>query len=155
MAEFTFDRTVEVVGTAESVWNLITDVNRLVSWISVIHDAQEIRPLEKYSAVVQDKVGMIKLNADLSIHFTEVQVNGRIIARADGRDRQLGSRITIKGEMHLESRPATTTVRVTGSYGITGNAATLGSSAIKRKGDKVLEEFFTNLEADLSALPKL
>jgi carbon monoxide dehydrogenase subunit G len=45
-------------------------------------------------------------------------------------------------------------VRVSGSYGITGNAATLGSSAIKRKGDKVLEEFFGNLESDLSALSR-
>jgi uncharacterized protein len=152
MAEFTFDRTVEVTGAAKSIWELITDVPRLVSWIGVVHNAREIEPLEKYSAVIADKVGMFKLNADLNIRFTDVRVSELIIARAEGRDRQLGSRITINGEVQLDPGPSTTTVRVSGSYGITGNAATLGSSAIKRKGDKVLEEFFGNLESDLSAL---
>src|SRR3954453_21601798 len=148
MAEFAFDRTVEVTGGPESIWELITDVSRLVSWIGVVHNAREIAPLEKYSAVIADKVGMFKLNADLNIRFTDVRVSELIIARAEGKDRQLGSRITINGEVQLDPRPSTTTVRVSGSYGITGNAATLGSSAIKRKGDKVLEEFFGNLESD-------
>jgi hypothetical protein len=31
MAEFTFDRPVEVTGTAESIWQLIADVPRLVT----------------------------------------------------------------------------------------------------------------------------
>jgi carbon monoxide dehydrogenase subunit G len=152
MAEFTFDRTVDAPGSAESIWELITDVQRLVSWISVIHNAIEIEPLARYSAVIQDKVGMFKLNADLSVRFTEVHHDERIIARAVGKDRQLGTRITIDGEVSLAPGPTSTSVRVSGSYAITGNAATLGSSAIKRKGDKVLEEFFANLEADLSAL---
>jgi len=42
-------------------------------------------------------------------------------------------------------------VTVTGRYEITGRIATLGSGAIRKKGDKVLEEFFTNLVRELGA----
>jgi carbon monoxide dehydrogenase subunit G len=40
---------------------------------------------------------------------------------------------------------------VTGRYEITGRIATLGSGPIRKKGDKVLEEFFTNLGRELGA----
>ena len=147
MAEFEFDRTVPVAGTADEVWRLITDVPLLVSWISVVHDAREIAPLDRYSAVIQDKVGMFKLRADLDIRFTEVRPGEKIVAHAAGQDRQIGSRITIDGTVLLDPGADATDVRVSGRYAITGNAATLGSSAINRKGDKVIEEFFANLAA--------
>jgi high-affinity K+ transport system ATPase subunit B len=73
MAEFAFDRTVEVTGVAESIW--IADMPRLVSCIGVVHSAREIEPLGKYSAVIQDKVGMFEFNADLSSRFTDVRVS--------------------------------------------------------------------------------
>jgi carbon monoxide dehydrogenase subunit G len=150
MAEFEFDQTVSVAGTPEAVWELITAVSRLVGWISVVHDAQEIVPLSHYSAVIQDKVGMFKLRADLDIRLTEVDEGKKIVAHAEGQDRGVGSRITIDAELLLDPAPSSTSVRVSGKYGITGNAATLGSSAIKRKGDKVIKEFFEHLSSDAS-----
>ncbi|WP_396449574.1 CoxG family protein [Actinomadura sp.] len=150
MAEFEFDRAVSVTGTPAAVWELITDVPRLVGWIDVVHDAREIEPLSHYSAVIQDKVGMFRLRADLDIHMTEVDEGKRIVAHAEGQDRQVGSRITIDAEVLLDPAPSSTSVRVSGKYGITGNVATLGSSAIKRKGDKVLKEFFGHLSSDSS-----
>lgn len=45
MAELAFDRTVEVTGASESIWQLIADMPRLVSWIGVVHNAREIEPL--------------------------------------------------------------------------------------------------------------
>lgn len=127
---------------------MIIDVPRLVGWISVVHDAQEIERLSHYSAVIQDKAGMFRLRADLDIRLTEVDEGKKVVAHAEGQDRQVGSRITIDAEVLLDPEPSSTTVRVLGKYGITGNAATLGSSAIKRKGDKVINEFFEHLNSD-------
>lgn len=151
MAEFVFDETVSVSGSPDAVWQLITDVPRLVGWIGVVHEAREIDPLSRYSAVIQDKVGMFKLRADLDIRMTEVDTGKRIVAHAEGQDRQIGSRIAIDAEVLLDPAPSATSVRVSGKYAITGNAATLGSSAIKRKGDKVINEFFEHLSSDSSA----
>lgn len=150
MAEFEFDETVSIAGAPEAAWDLITDVPRLVDWISVVHDAQELTPLSHYSAVIQDKVGMFKLKAELDIRLTEVDEGKRIVAHAEGQDRQVGSRITIDAEVLLDPAADATSVRVSGRYGITGQAATLGSSAIRRKGDKVIKEFFQHLSSESS-----
>lgn len=151
MAAFEFDQTVSVSGPPEVAWNLITDVPRLVSWISVVNDANEVKPLEEYTAVIQDKVGMFTLRADLNIRLTEVEEGKRVVALAEGQDRQIGSRISIRAEVLLDADPESTQVRVKGSYEITGSGATLGSSAIRRKGEKVIQEFFKNLGDDLLA----
>jgi carbon monoxide dehydrogenase subunit G len=150
VAEFAFDETVSIAGAPEAAWGLITDVPRLVGWISVVHDAREITPLSQYSAVIQDKVGMFKLKAELDIHLTEVDEGKRIVAHAEGQDRQVGSRITIDAEVLLDRSADATSVRVAGTYGISGQAATLGSSAIRRKGDKVIKEFFQHLSSESS-----
>lgn len=148
MAEFEFDDSVSVTGSPQDVWGLITDVPRMVGWISVVHDAKEIEPLDSYQAVIQDKVGMFRLRADLDIRLTDVAEGRRVVAHAEGQDRQVGSRITIDATVELEPEPDATLVHVAGKYAITGNAATLGSSTIRRKGDKVLKEFFEHLGSD-------
>ena len=148
MAEFDFEETVRVSGTPGEVWELITDVPRLVGWISVLHDATTIEELSHYRAVMQDKVGMFKLRADLDIRVTEKTEGERIVVHAEGEDRQVGSRIVIDATVTMTPGDDATTVTVSGSYGISGSAATLGSSTIRRKGDKIVKEFFTNLSQD-------
>jgi carbon monoxide dehydrogenase subunit G len=151
VAAFDFDRRVSVSGDPDAAWRLITDVPRLVGWISVLSDAREVAPLSSYTAVISDKVGMFKLRADLAITVKEVDHGRRIVVQAEGQDRQVGSRIAILADVSLEPAEAGTDVRVQGNYAITGNAATLGSSTIRRKGEKVLDQFFENLAAEAPA----
>ncbi|MFI6348629.1 CoxG family protein [Streptomyces sp. NPDC050560] len=153
MAEFEFDETVSLAAAPEVAWDLMTDVPRLTRWISVVHDARELEPLRHYTAVIQDKVGMFKLRAELDITLTGVDEGKRVVAHAEGQDRQVGSRITVDAEVLLEAAEdgTATDVRVHGRYAITGNAATLGSSAIRRKGDKVVKEFFQHLGSETRA----
>lgn len=148
MAEFDFEQTVQVNGTPDEVWSLITDVPRLVGWISVLHDATTIEELAHYRAVLQDKVGMFKLKADLDIRVTDQSAGERIVVHAEGEDRQVGSRIVIDATVTMRPGESATDVTVAGKYGISGSAATLGSSTIRRKGDKIVKEFFTNLSRD-------
>jgi carbon monoxide dehydrogenase subunit G len=148
MAEFGFDQTVHVSGSPDEVWSLITDVPRLVGWISVLEDARTIEELAHYTAVVQDKIGMFKLRADLDIRVTEKLEGQRIVVHAEGEDRQVGSRIVIDATVTMSPDSDLTGVRVDGRYSISGSAATLGSSTIQRKGDKVVKEFFQHLSSD-------
>jgi carbon monoxide dehydrogenase subunit G len=114
----------------------------------VLHDASTIEELSHYRAVMQDKVGMFKLRADLDIRVTEKAEGQRIVVHAEGEDRQVGSRIVIDATVTMSPGESATGVTVAGRYGISGSAATLGSSTIRRKGDKIVQEFFTNLGKD-------
>lgn len=151
MAEFEFGQTVQVQGTPEATWALITDVPRLVGWISVLNDAETVEELAHYTAVIQDKVGMFKLRADLDIRVTEKVEGERIVGHAEGEDRQVGSRVVIDTTVAMTPAEGVTVVTVSGSYSISGSAATLGASTIKRKGEKVVKEFFDHLRADAGA----
>jgi carbon monoxide dehydrogenase subunit G len=151
MAEFDFDQTVQVNGSPDEVWSLITDVPRLVGWISVLEDARTVEELAHYTAVVRDKVGMFKLRADLDIRVAEKVERERIVVRAEGEDRQVGSRIVIDATVTMTPGTDQTDVRVGGRYSISGSAATLGSSTIQRKGDKVIKEFFQHLSSDAAS----
>lgn len=152
MATFPFDRAVEVPGGPDAAWVTFTDVPRVVSWISVVEDAQEIERLSRYKAVLKDKIGMFALRADLDISVSDVVEGGQLRAHADGQDRQVGARIVIDALIELTPSDGGTRVRVSGNYDVTGRAATLGASSIKRKGDKVVDEFFVNLSRELAAL---
>lgn len=152
MASFEFDQTVACDADAGAVWAIVTDVPRLVDWVGVLQDAETLAPLESYRAVISDKVGVVALRADLEVRVTDQTPGQRIVVRAEGTDRQLGSRITIDATVSLDGG-GPTKVRVHGSYAITGRAATLGASTIKRKGEKVLSEFCDNLRGAGAARP--
>jgi len=149
VANFEFSRLVEVPGDPAATWQSFTDVRRVVSWISVVEDAKEFEPLSQYTAVLQDKIGMFSLRADLDIRVTEVVESRRLRVHADGQDRQVGARIVIDGVIELTLTESGTNVALTGSYDVTGRVATLGASSIHRKADKIIEEFFANLTREL------
>jgi len=83
-------------------------------------------------------------------HGTSLSSLPRRVAAA-GEDRQVASRISATIDLSLEPRAAGTVVTVHGRYEITGRIATLGSGAIRKKGDKILEKFFANLGRELGA----
>jgi uncharacterized protein len=151
VATFEFGRELDVPADPAVAWKTFTDVRRVVSWISVVEDAQEIEPLSQYTAVLKDKLGMFALRADLDIRVSDVVEPQRLHAHADGQDRQVGARIVIDGEIELSATESGTRVRLSGTYDVTGRAATLGASSIRRKGDKIIEEFFANLTRELAA----
>jgi carbon monoxide dehydrogenase subunit G len=130
----------------EKTWATLTDVPLLVSWLSVLEQAEELAPLAHYSAVLMDRLGPFKLRADLDIVLSEV-VDGRHVAvRAEGEDRQVGSRVVVDAVLDLEPGAAGgSVVRVAGTYEVTGRVASMGSGTIRKKADKILDEFFVHL----------
>jgi carbon monoxide dehydrogenase subunit G len=148
----TFDRELAVSADRQQCWSVLTDVPSLVEWVSIVDDAHEIAPLEKYTAVLMDRLGPFKLRADLAIDVSEVVAGEHIRVRASGEDRQVSSRIGIDAVLAIDQVDGGgSRVTVTGSYEVVGKVATMGAGMIRQKATKVLDEFFGHVAAELGA----
>lgn len=146
-----FARTIVLPASSEDVWAALNDVRRVASWLSIVRDVKDVDPPRRYSAVLEDRLGPFAMRADLEVHVDADPVARRMRVAASGEDRQVASRIAATVDLAVESGDAGTAVSVSGRYEITGRIATLGSGPIRKKGDKVLEEFCTNLGNALGA----
>lgn len=145
-----FSRQVEVGASPEVVWQTFTDVERIAGWVTVVGDVIEIEPLAKYSAILQDRLGPFSVKADLDVTVTSLDEGSRIAFMAEGEDRQVSSRITIEAAMQLSDRDGGgTRVVVDGRYDVMGRVATLSSSTIRSKANKILDQFFDATEREL------
>jgi carbon monoxide dehydrogenase subunit G len=146
----TFHETVRLPATREAVWRVVEDVPVVLSWISIVHSTTPGDMDDRYAAVLQDRLGPFKLRADLRVDVLEREPGQRIRARADGEDRQIGSRLIIEVTLRLDSDGGGSVLTVDGSYEVTGRPATLGASSIRKKASKVLAEFFASAERALA-----
>lgn len=152
MATEKFARTLNVDADADRSWAVLTDVDLLAGWVGIVHDVEELSRLEKYSAVLQDKVGPFKLRADLAIEAEVLEDRRRIRLRASGRDRAVDSRISVDAELALTPGNGTgTSVQVDGIYQVTGRVAGMGAGVIRKKADRILAEFFDHAGSELGA----
>lgn len=145
-----FERDLPVAADAARCWKVLTDVALLTSWVPIVHDIEEIARLERYKAVLQDKVGPISLRADLVIDVEVPEPERSVRVHAEGEDRQVGSRIAVDATLSLEpGSGGGTQVVVQGRYQVTGRAASLGSGVIRKKADKILKGFFASAADEL------
>lgn len=146
-----FTKTIRLSASPATVWDAMNDVRRVASWLSIVRDVKDVDPPRRYSALLEDRLGPFSMKADLALGVDADADRQRMHVEAAGEDRQVASRISATIDIALEPQDAGTGVTVTGRYEITGRIATLGSGPIRKKGDKLLEEFFTNLGRELGA----
>lgn len=144
-----FSRTLEVAAPREKAWETVVDVGRVAGWISIVGGVQELSPLDRYRAVLEDRLGPFKLRADLEIRVVELDEGRRVRATASGEDRQVGSRIAVDATLTLDERERGTAIGVSGAYEVTGRVAALGAGSIRKKAETVLEDFFSHAGAAL------
>jgi carbon monoxide dehydrogenase subunit G len=145
----TFNRDIAVSAAPETCWSVLTDVPRLVDWVTILDDANEITHLEKYTAVLMDRMGPFKLRADLDITVSEVEEGRHIRVHAEGEDRQVASRIVVDAVLTLSVVGDSTVIAVDGMYEVSGRVATMGAGMIRQKATKILDEFFSRTAAEL------
>jgi uncharacterized protein len=147
-----FGRELTVSSPPARAWETLIDVPVLVSWISVLEQAEEQEHLQKYTAVLLDRLGPFKLRADLAITLSDVRTEEHVTVHAEGEDRQVGSRLVVDATLDLEpAGDGGTTVRVDGVYEVTGKVAAMGGGTINKKAEKIISEFFSNAEKVLGA----
>jgi carbon monoxide dehydrogenase subunit G len=148
MPRTSFTRTMAVDGSAAEVWTVLTDVPRLVEWVSIVEDATVLAELSHYRAVLMDRLGPFRLRADLDIVVSDVEVGRRLVVDASGEDRQVGSRLSVHVTMRLAERDERATdVTFDGAYEVTGRVASMGSGTINKKATKVIDDFVASAGA--------
>lgn len=150
MATQDFSRKLTVTALPERAWTVLTDVDRLASWVGIVQDVVELSRLEKYSAVLMDRVGPFKLRADLQINVNVVRDGEEVEIEASGRDRAVDSRIAVRAQLRLSpAEHGGTTIATEGRYEVTGRVASMGSGVVQKKADRVLEDFFSKAALEL------
>jgi carbon monoxide dehydrogenase subunit G len=143
-----FAKTILLDANPDAVWDALVDVHRVGSWLSIVREVRDLDPPRHYRALLEDRLGPFAMRADLDL-TVETHAGRRLLVSAAGEDRQVASRIAATIELAIESEGAGTSLAVTGRYEVTGRVATLGAGAIRKKGDRILHEFFENVGKEL------
>ena len=146
-----FEQSLEVTRSPAECWEVLTDVERIAGWVSVVGEVKELDHLESYAAVLVDQFGPFKLKADLDIRVTELDEGTSIAFRAKGEDRQVSTSIIVEGSLALEPADSGTTIHVKGRWNVIGTVATMGSGTIRKKAATIMEEFFAAAETEFRA----
>ena len=143
-----FAKTIRLDANPDAVWAAVNDVRRVASWVSIVREVRDVDPPRRYAALLEDRLGPFAMRADLDL--TVERGDGRQMrVTASGEDRQVASRISATIELAVRPDGTGTTLGVTGRYEVTGKVATLGAGAIRKKGDKILQEFFDRAAKEL------
>jgi len=145
-----FSQSFTVGRSTSECWDVLTDVSLVSSWVTVVGDVTEHEHLSRYTTVLEDRLGPFKLRADLEVLVTALSQHESVTVRADGEDRQVGSRITVDATLALRPRDSGCDVDISGRYEVTGRVATMGASTIRQKADKILKEFMEAAMRDLA-----
>ncbi len=144
-------RTVRVAARPEVAWAALLDFPRVAAWLPVVRDLREVEPLRRYTTVLEDRLGPFAMRADLRIDVTADAPQHRLRVSGAGEDRQVASRISATLDLVVIPQGEGSDIVVNGRYEITGRIATLGAGAIRKKGEKVLDDFFANVARELGA----
>ena len=143
-----FTKTIRLDASPDAVWAAVRDVHRVASWLSIVREVRDVDPPRRYAALLEDRLGPFAMRADLDLTVDTREPRGLHVSAA-GEDRQVASRIAATIDLGIEPDGAGTSLKVTGKYEVTGRVATLGAGAIRKKGDKILEEFFDKAAKEL------
>ena len=141
-------KTIRIDASPELVWNAVLDFHRVASWLSIVREVRDVEPPHRYAALLEDRLGPFAMRADLDL-TVDIREDRRLKVSASGEDRQVASRIAATIELAVDPDGAGTSLGVIGRYEVTGKVATLGAGAIRKKGDRILEEFFESASREL------
>lgn len=128
---------------------MLTDVERVARWVSVVGEVRELEHLQSYEALLHDEFGPFKLSADLKIAVTDVDEGRSIRFTANGIDRHVSTNIAVDARLSLVPGDGETDIEVEGRWTVLGTVATMGSGTIRKKADTIMEEFLTAAAKEL------
>lgn len=145
-----FETQVVLHVPRRSVWDFLWDVPRLTACVPGCEAVQEIEPGTRYQAVVRDKVGPFMLRVPLTVEVLEATAPGRLRARAQGRDAAVQSLVKVDLTLGLvETGAQATTLQVDADVTVLGKLGTLGHSVIVRRGEAIVAQFASAIQAAL------
>ncbi len=146
-----FSQRFEVARPREQVWELLSDVPRVVQCIPGARLLEE-RSGGAFLGAVEVRLGPVKAAFEgEATHTTDPSGwHGRI--EGTGKDRKAGSRARVAIDYTLSATEGGTQVEVDSDITLSGAAAQFGRPGLVRElSARLLQEFGANLEAELSA----
>ena len=145
-----FEERIEVQASAEAVWGLLWDIERLARCLPGCETINELEPRRKYDAVVVERVGPFQARFGLEVSVTDVETERFVQMEVTGKDRKLAA--SMRGVMEARLAPkedAGTALDITADVQVTGKIAGLGQMVIKRKSRDVFGRFAQAITAEL------
>ncbi len=133
------------------VWEVLTDFRRAAACVPGCEDVEELSPLERYRAVMRQRVGPFRLEAPVEIVVEDVRPPSAVRARATGRDRITAT--AINAGLVITLAPAAgggTELSLAMDVQVSGRLASLGFPVIRQRTRDIVDEFGTRLRATLS-----
>jgi hypothetical protein len=145
-----FEKQVTVDIPRQAVWDFLWDIERLTSCVPGCDGVETVEPYKRYQATVHDRVGPFKLKVPLEIDVLVATAPARLFARAQGKDTAVQSLVKVEVELSLvETTPTSTLLQFAADVTVLGKLGTLGHSMIVRRGDAIIEQFATAVQAAL------
>lgn len=149
-----FQHTIAIDATPERVWNFLWDVERLARCIPGCEQATTLEPNQRYSAIVADRVGPLKLKMPLDLAVQSADSGHHLHVIATGKDSALGSSVRLDIKASLSPEGAGTQLLLDVDATVTGKIAGLGFGLFKRKFDDVMTKFGKQVKAAIEAAPE-
>ncbi len=144
-----FDRSMKVSRSIDHCWSVLTDVETVAGWVDVVNTVTEVAPMERYEAVLTDSFGPFNLHADIGVDVTGVEEGRTLTFKGSGKDRQVNTSISVAATLDLSEEDGQTVVHAHGTWHVLGTVATMGGGTIRKKADKIVDDFFSAAEAAL------
>ena len=145
-----FEKQVTVDVPRQAVWDFLWDMARLTPCIPGCAGVEAIEPYQRYQATVQDRVGPFKVRVPLTIEVLAATAPERLVARASGKDSTVQSLVKVEVDLTLRETVSTSTVlQLSADVTVFGKLGTLGHSIIVRRGEAIMDQFATAIQAAL------
>jgi len=146
-----FTREAEVALQRSVVWDVLNDVDALASCSTRLAEVTSVVADQEWQLVLSDRVGPMTLSAPMSVTVVERTPTEQVRIVARGHDRLLGTRLEVEASVGCAETPTVDQTRVTlvGSYDVSGKAANLGSTIVRRQAKAMIDEFWQNFSARL------
>lgn len=145
-----FERVAVVTAPATVIWATLHDVSLLASYSRHLGPVTTIEPGRRWKVPLQDRVGLLKLSAPFDVAIVEDIATAVVSIRASGRDKGPGTQLAVEASVRISQEKGNTQLNLAGSYELTGKVVTLGAAVARRRAATMIDEFWTNLTADLT-----
>lgn len=146
-----FQHAIVISAPPEQVWAFLWDVEQLARCIPGCQEARTIEPHQRYSALIADRVGPLKVKMPLDLVVQSAEDLRNLHVVANGKDPALGSsvRIDIQAALRPEGEGSVLDLSVEAS--VSGKIAGLGFGLFKRKFDDIMTQFSGQVKTAIEA----
>lgn len=142
--------TVNIKASRETVWQFLTDPNKVSQCAPGVETVEIIEPGKKFRAVAAIGFGTVKARFAGDAEFLELEAPNR--AKIKGHGNAPGSAADVTSEMFLSDGPeGSTEMRWTADIVVLGQLASLAARMMAPVSQKLTEQFFSCVKKKIEA----